>query len=508
MPDQLTNHPKESLVKQLEIAVGISNVIYKPEDLLIYSYDASIDRATPNVVVLPGSTVEISECVKAANAHGATIVPRGAGTGLSGGAIPLNDSVVIGVSRLNKILSVDVNNRTAIVEPGLVNIELSNHVGKYGLYYAPDPSSQKACTIGGNVAENAGGPHCLALGTTTNHVLGMEVVLADGSIVWLGGENREYSGYDLRGALIGSEGTFAIVTKIAVRLLTLPESIHTMLAAFSSIDDASQCVSDIISEGIVPSALEMMDRVTIDACEPVYHPGYPEGAEAVLLVELDGLSESVIAQSSNIRGIFDKNNASEIRESDDPEQREILWATRKGAIGAFGTIAPNYYLVDGVVPRTKLRAIMRDISVIGKELNLIIGNVFHAGDGNLHPCILFDERNENEVIRVIEAGEKILSLCAEYGGALSGEHGIGIEKQAYMPLVFSDIDMLAMKALREAFLHPDYDVFKGENPDVVMGQDRSALFNPGKIFPGGAIHGESYGITSHSVGHSRASDVI
>ncbi len=496
---------KQPLVTDLQSVIGERNVVWRPEDLLLYEYDGSIDRSAPRVVALPGSADEAAECVRVANRHDAYIVPRGAGTGLSGGAVPLRDSVVIGLARLSRVLEVDVENRVAVVEPGLVNIELSNHVEQFGLYYAPDPSSQKACTIGGNVAENAGGPHCLALGTTTNHVLGIEVVLADGTLLWLGGPSRESSGYDLRGAFIGSEGTFGIVTKVAVRLLRIPEKIHTILAAFTSLDQASQTVSDIIAAGIVPAALEMMDRVTIDACEPVYHPGYPADAEAVLIVEVDGLTEAVDEQSALVEKICNNNGASELREADDVEKRADLWATRKGAIGAFGTIAPSYYLVDGVVPRTKLRQVMRQVQTVGNELGLTIGNVFHAGDGNLHPCILFDERSHGEVQKVIQAGEQILEICVEHGGALSGEHGIGIEKQAYMPLVFTEDDMSAMKGLREAFLNPEH---ADDEAGVAGRTPVSERFNPGKIFPGGASHGEAYGITEHSVRRSGRGDEV
>lgn len=466
----------KTLIERLRSIVGDEYVIWGSDDLILYEYDGSIDRSSPGAVVLPGDADELAECVRAAYEHDAKIVPRGAGTGLSGGAVPLHDSVVLPVTRLNKVLEVDVENRVAIVEPGLVNIQLSNAVAEYGLYYAPDPSSQGACTIGGNVAENAGGPHCLALGVTTNHVLGIEVVLANGEKVWLGSTSRETYGYDLRGAFIGSEGTLGIVTKVAVRLMRKPEAVLTMLAAFRSLDDASQAVSDIIGAGMVPSAIEMMDRVTIEACEPVYHPGYPDDAEAVLIVELDGLRETVDEHGQRVRDICYANNTSEIREAEDDAKRAELWATRKGAIGAFGTIAPNYYLVDGVVPRTKLRDIMRQVRAIGEELGLTIGNVFHAGDGNLHPCILFDGRDRAQVRRVIECGERILEACIEAGGALSGEHGIGIEKQAYMPLVFTDDDMAAMAKLRPAF-------GAGER------------FNPGKVFPGGAVHGSAYGIS-------------
>lgn len=469
----------ETLINELIDIVGSDYVVWKSDDLILYEYDGSIDRSAPGAVVLPGNADELAMCVRAANTHDAYIVPRGAGTGLSGGAVPLRNSVVLPVTRLNKILDIDVQNRVAIVEPGLVNVELSKAVGKHGLYYAPDPSSQGACTIGGNVAENAGGPHCLALGVTTNHVLGIEVVLANGDQVWLGGETRETFGYDLRGAFIGSEGTLGIVTKVAVRLMRKPEAVRTMLAAFTSLDDASQSVSDIIGAGMVPSAIEMMDSVTIRACEPVYNPGYPEDAAAVLIVELDGLRESVDEDSERVREICKANRVSEIREAEDDVKRAELWATRKGAIGAFGTIAPNYYLVDGVVPRTKLRDVMRQVQEIGEELGLTIGNVFHAGDGNLHPCILFDGRDRSQVRRVIECGERILEACIAAGGALSGEHGIGIEKQAYMPLVFTDDDMSAMAKLRPAFGAGD-------------------RFNPGKVFPGGAVHGDAYGISENA----------
>ncbi|MEX0762183.1 MAG: FAD-linked oxidase C-terminal domain-containing protein [Dehalococcoidia bacterium] len=467
------------LIRDLEQVVGPGYVIWRPEDLLLYEYDGSIDKATPGIVVLPGTAEETADVVKVANRHGVDVVPRGAGTGLSGGAITLKGALQVALTRLTRVLEVDTVNRTAVVEPGLVNLDLSLAVAKHGLYYAPDPSSQKACTIGGNVAENAGGPHCLAYGVTTNHVLGVEVVLADGSLMWLGSDVRETPGYDLRGVFVGSEGTLGIVTKVAVRLLRMPESVRTMLAAFRSLDDASQTVSGIIGSGMVPAAVEMMDRVTIDACEPVYHPGYPADAEAVLIVEVDGFTEAMEEQAARVEEICMANGASEFRRADDPAKRAELWATRKGAIGAFGTIAPSYYLVDGVVPRTKLQEVMRKVREIGEELNLTIGNVFHAGDGNLHPCILFDERNRGEVQRVIECGERILEVCVEAGGALSGEHGIGIEKQAYMSLVFTPEDMEAMSRLRPAF-------GAGER------------FNPGKVFPGGAVHGEAYGMTQHA----------
>jgi glycolate oxidase len=481
-----------TIISDLATIVGDQYVIWKPEDLLVYEYDGSIDKAPPQAVVLPSTADEVSKIVKIANQHGVYIVARGAGTSLSGGAVPLRNSVVIALTRLTELIEVDAVNRVAIVEPGMININLSQKVSHLGLFYAPDPASQKTCTIGGNIGENAGGPHCLALGVTTNHVLGLEVVLADGSLTWFGGTEREAAGYDLRGAFVGSEGTLGIVTKIAVRLLPKPETIHSMLAAFTTMDAASDTVSEIIAAGMVPSALEMMDRNTIDAVEPFYHPGYPAAAQAVLIVEVDGLIESVEEQTETILAICNKNGAMEIREADDEETRAKLWETRKGAIGAYGTIAPTYYLVDGVVPRTKLREVLQQVDQIAAELDVTVANVFHAGDGNIHPAILFDERNPAEVKQAILAGARILEACVAAGGALSGEHGIGIEKQAYMPLVFNEDDLDAMSRLRTAFI--------GDSPkDAPIGvPSLGERFNPGKVFPGGAIHGEAYGITTES----------
>ncbi len=507
----MTARPR--VIIELEKVLGDPRyVIWKPEDLMLYEYDGSIDRALPGMVVHPGTAAQVAECVRVANRYGMDIVPRGAGTGLSGGAVPLHGSLVIALTRLNRVLEVDKDNRVAIVEPGVVNIDVTHAVEKFGLYYAPDPSSQKVCTIGGNVAENAGGPHCLAYGVTTNHVLGVEVVLADGTLLWLGDVTRESPGYDLRGVFIGSEGTLGIVTKVAVRLLRAPESVRTLLAAFNSMDDASQAVSDIIGAGMIPAALEMMDAVTIKACEAVYHPGYPPDADAVLIVEVDGLRESVREQAERCEVILRQNGATEVRAAEDAAKRAELWATRKGAIGAMGTLAPNYYLVDGVVPRTKLKEVMRTVRAVGDELGLPIANVFHAGDGNLHPCILFDERRPGDVRKVIEAGRRILQACIDAGGALSGEHGIGIEKQAYMPMVFTPEDLNAMARLRPAFGQPEGPAVEDpsrQRPDgAAKGNvsskpiSRRSRFNPGKVFPGGAKHGgwHESGASGASVG--------
>jgi glycolate oxidase len=439
------------LIRELEQIVGPDYVIWRPEDLLVYEYDGSIEKGAAQTVVVPGSAEEVADIVKLAHRRGIAVTPRGAGTGLAGGSVALENALVLVFTRLNRILEVDAENRVAVVEPGLVNIRLSDAVAHLGLQFVPDPSSQKACTVGGNVAVNSGGPHCLAYGVTTNHVLGVEVVLADGTTMWLGNQARETPGYDLRGVFVGSEGTLGIVTKIAVRLVATPEAVHTTVATFQRMDDASQAVSDIIAGGIVPAALEMMDHTAITAVEPAYHPGYSLDAEAVLLVEVDGLRETVEEQAPRIEEVCRANNATDTWNATEPERREQLWAARKGAFGAFGNLAPNYSMADGVVPRTRLPEVMRKVQAIAAEIELTIANVFHAGDGNLHPCILFDERKPGELAKVIEGNKRILEVCVAAGGALTGEHGIGVEKQEFLPMVFTEADMAAMARLKPAF---------------------------------------------------------
>jgi glycolate oxidase len=456
-----------ALIDELKAIVGDMYVVHEPEDLIVFEYDGSVDKALPLAVVLPASTDEVSRVVQAASRRQVPIIARGAGTGLSGGAVAEQGGIVLPLTRMTRILEVDVENRLAVVEPGLVNLDLTNHVSKYGLYFAPDPSSQKACTIGGNVAENSGGPHCLAYGVTTNHILGLEVVLADGSVQWIGGKTRENSGYDLRGILIGSEGTLAITTKVVVRLLRQPEAVKTLLAVFEEVDDASAAVSGIIGAGIVPAALEMMDRLCLQAAEASVHAGYPEGAGAVLLVEVDGLRESVEEEAAEIERVCQAYRPIEIRSATDEAERERLWAGRKGVLGALGRLAPNYYLVDGTIPRTKLVEVLAEIGRISERSGLRIANLLHAGDGNLHPSILFDERKPGETQRVLEVGGEILKLCVDVGGVLSGEHGIGLEKQQYMHLMFTEEDLAAMDKLKPAFT-------------------TNGMFNPGKIFPSGA----------------------
>jgi glycolate oxidase len=450
---------------------GPDRVLHTPEDLLVFEYDGTIERGQPQVVVFPDTAQEVAAAVGIARRYGLPVVPRGAGTGLSGGAVAAVGGVLIAMTRMHHILEVDVENRTALVEPGVVNLHLSQAVAQHGLYYAPDPSSQRACTIGGNVAENAGGPHCLAYGVTTNHVLGLEIVTAEGDIVWLGGAVRDLPGYDLPGVVVGSEGTLCIVTKALVRLLRTPEATHTLLAIFETVDQATSAVSAVIAAGLVPAALEMMDDVTLRALTAA-KMGYPEDAGAVLLIEVEGLREAAAEDAATARVICGECGAREVREAVDPADRERLWAGRKGAIGAFGQLAPNYYVLDGVVPRTRLPEAMQGVARVSREYGFAIANVFHAGDGNLHPCILFDERNPGETTRVLDAGEAIMRVCVEAGGSVTGEHGIGLEKRDFMPWIFSDADIATMAKLKTAFGANSVSILTGEG-----------LFNPCKAFP-------------------------
>ena len=461
---------RDRLLRELGDIVGDENVVFHPDDLLVYEYDGSVDRGIPSVVVLPGSGDEVSRVMAVAYQEGMPVAGRGSGTGLSGGAIAPPEGMQISFTRMNRILEVDVENRTAVVEPGVINLDLDNHVRRFGLRYAPDPSSQRACTLGGNIAENAGGPHCLAYGTTTNHVLGMEVVLEDGAVAKLGSstENpvRETLGYDLRGVFVGSEGTFGVATKIVVRLLPVPEMVKTFLGGFPDIGSACTAVSSVIAQGIVPAAMEMMDSVTIRAIQANMDAGYPNDAGAVLLIELEGLPEEVEDVGNRVEACLWDTGAVQVNVAQEESDRIKLWHGRKTAFGAFGNIAPNMYLVDGVVPRTKLTQVLREVGEIGRQYGITIANVFHAGDGNLHPCILFDEREAGALERATQASAEMLRVCVAAGGTLTGEHGVGLEKKEYMPLVFSEDDMAAMKRVRNAFAP--------EN-----------RLNPGKIFPDG-----------------------
>ena len=461
---------RAELLLELGKIVGESNIVFHPDDLLVYEYDGSVDRGIPSMVVLPATSDEVSQVVALAYQEGMPVAGRGSGTGLSGGAIAAPEGMQIAFTRMNRILGVNTENRTAVVEPGVINLDLDNHVRKSGLRYAPDPSSQRACSLGGNIAENAGGPHCLAYGTTTNHVLGMEVVLEDGSMVNLGSPIdepvREVPGYDLRGAFVGSEGTFGIATKIVVRLLPVPQTVKTILGAFPDINEACTSVSSIIAQGIVPAALEMMDANTIRAVQANMDAGYPNDAGAVLLVELEGLHEEVEEDANRVEAALWDTGAVQVNVAQQEEERVKLWLGRKTAFGAFGNIAPNMYLVDGVVPRTKLTQVLAEVGEIGRQYDIVIANVFHAGDGNLHPCILFDEREPGALERATEASGEILRVCVAAGGSLSGEHGVGLEKKEYMSLVFTGEDMAAMQRVRDSFAPKN-------------------RLNPGKIFPDG-----------------------
>ncbi|MEE9285033.1 MAG: FAD-linked oxidase C-terminal domain-containing protein [Dehalococcoidia bacterium] len=461
-----TRAKSKSLIGALERIVGPEAVLHTPEDMVVFEYDGSIGKAPPQAVVFPSATEEVAQVVRLANRHGVPVTPRGAGTGLSGGAVPIQGGILITLTRMNRILDIDPVNRQATVQPGVINLHLSERSEPHGLHYIPDPSSQKACTIGGNVAENAGGPHCLAYGVTTNHVLGLEVVLPDGDVVWLGGPRQDTPGYDLTGLFVGSEGTLGIATQAVVKLSPLPEAVRTLLAIFQEMDDASRAVSAIIASGIIPAALEMIDKVTIEAVRLAVQAGYPPDAGAVLLIEVDGLKESVAVEAEAVEAICRDLGADEVRIAESADERERLWAGRKGALAALGRLAPNYYILDGVVPRTRLMKVLRRVGEICDRHGFRVANVFHAGDGNLHPNLLFDERIPGESERVLEAGAEIMAVCVDVGGAITGEHGIGLEKRKFMELTFSPDDLAAMAKVRAAFGATD-------------------TFNPCKIFPGG-----------------------
>jgi glycolate oxidase subunit GlcD len=455
----------DTLTKTLRAILGRDQVLSEPEELLVYECDALPQhKFLPRAVVFPHSTSEVSEVLRALAREGTHFAPRGAGTGLSGGALALNRGVVIELARMRRLLKVDAENRLAVVETGLVNARLSRAVAPLGLHYAPDPSSQATCTIGGNIAENAGGIHCLKYGTTVDHVVGVRVVLSDGEVVDLGG-GAEANGYDLVGVFVGSEGTFGIATEATLRLTPLAPAVRTLLADFTDINDASRAVSAIIADGIIPAALEMVDGATIRAVEAsVFAANLPTDAEAALLVELDGLEAGLDEETSRVEAVCLAHGARKVRRAADEHERKRLWAARKGAFGAMGRISPDLMLQDAVVPRSRLPEVLADTYRIGAKYSLRVANVFHAGDGNLHPYICFDSRQPEEVKRVKEAGREIMETCVRAGGTITGEHGVGMDKSEYLPLIFSDDDLLAMLQLRAAF-------------------DPLGLCNPGKIIP-------------------------
>ena len=460
-----------ALIGRLRQIVGDQYVLVEKEDVIVYEQDGSIFQVMPELVVLPVDSTQVAAVIKIAGEANLPIVPRGSGTGLAGGSVAAEGGIILSLARLNRILKIDLENGLAIVEPGVINLDITKAVAKHGFFYAPDPSSQAACSIGGNVANNSGGPHTLAYGVTTNHVLGLEVVLSGGQIIWLGGEVPDTPGYDLCGVFVGSEGTMGIVTKVIVRLIRARESVRTLLASFDRMDDATRTVVDITAAGIIPAALEIMDRTAIEAVEQGAPVGLPRDVEAVLIVEVEGLLQQSERAIELAAGICRGNCAREVKLAADEAERQRLWKGRKGAFGAMGALAPNYYVQDGVVPRSQLPEMMRRVAAISERFNLRIANVFHAGDGNLHPNILFDMRTPGELERVIEAGAATLRACIELGGSITGEHGVGLEKKAYIGLLFSEADLDAMARVRRAF-------------------DPHSRFNPAKLFPTPAGCGE------------------
>jgi glycolate oxidase len=457
-----------SLLADLERAVGPGNLIADPTALRTYETDGlATHRAVPLAVVLPTETAQVSAAVSVCARHGVPFVARGAGTGLSGGAVPVAEGIVIGLARMRSILEVDLPNRRVRLQPGVTNLDVTREVAPHGLYYAPDPSSQQVCTIGGNVAENSGGAHCLKHGFTTNHVIEADVVLADGELVRLG----EGDALDLLGAVVGSEGTLGIVSEVLVRVLPRPQRVETVLAAFASTDHAGEAVSAIIAEGIIPAAIEMMDALTIAAAEAAVHAGLPLDAGAVLLIELDGPAIEVEMVLERALALCRAAGATELRRASDEAERAGLWRGRKAAFAAMGRISPHYYVQDGVVPRTRLPQTLRRIAELSQSYGLRVGNVFHAGDGNLHPLVLYDASVEGEPARAEALASEILAACVEAGGSLTGEHGIGLDKARHMGSMFSEADMDAMHRLRCGF-------------------DPDGRCNPGKVLPTPRLCGE------------------
>jgi len=470
---------EDAVAGELRALLGDEYVLTEPEQLRVYDCDGLTGwRAQPAIVVLPCSTEEVQAVVRFCHRRKLPFVARGAGTGLSGGALPVADGVVISLARLNRILEIDLASQRVVVEPGVANLDVSRAVEADGWFYAPDPSSQQVCTIGGNVAENSGGAHCLKNGFTVHHVTGLTVVLPDGEMVELGGKALDPEGYDLLGAFVGSEGTLGIATRITLRIVRRPETVTTLLAAFRSTDEAGSAVSGVIGAGIVPAAIEMMDKLTIDAAEAAYHPGYPDGAQAVLLVELDGIAVQVEEDEAAVEGICRDCGAFEIRIAQDDAERALLWKGRKGAFAAMGRVSPDYYVQDGVVPRTRLPDVLRRIAELSDEYGLRVGNVFHAGDGNLHPLVLYDAA-KGEAERAKQLAEAILTACLDAGGSLTGEHGVGVDKACAMPKMFSERDLETFARLRRAF-------------------DPDGLANPGKVLPTPRLCGEVPGpYTTH-----------
>ncbi len=455
-----------AVLEAVDRALGPRGYLHRPEDLKLYEYDGGVDKARPDLVVFPQSTEEVAAIVRIAAAEEIPIVGRGAGTGLSGGAIAQSGGIVVSFARMNRIVSTNLEDERAVLEPGVVNLEITQAVERQGFFYAPDPSSQRACTIGGNVAENSGGPHTLAYGVTTNHVLGLEAVLPDGSAISTGGMAPDLPGYDLTGLLTGSEGTLALVTRITVRLMRQPELIKTLLAIYDRVDDCADSVAEITARAITPAAIEMLDGVMLRMVEEDTHAGYPMDASAVLLIELEGLREAVEEQAAQIDAACRACRAREVRIARSAAERELLWKGRKNAFGAVGRVSPSYYVQDGVVPRTKIAPTLREIGRISEQYGLTISNIFHAGDGNMHPIILFDARKPGELDRARAAGDDILRFCVAEGGSITGEHGVGLEKKELIGEQFSDDSLDMIRRFKALF-------------------DPTCRLNPGKMLPTG-----------------------
>jgi len=464
-PDQTVLGRRERVVAALRTIVPGEGVIAAERELRPYETDGlTAYRQLPMVVVLPETTEQVAEVLRYCHDEGIKVVPRGAGTSLSGGALPLADGVLLGMAKFNRIREIDFDNRVAVVEPGVTNLAVSNAVADAGFYYAPDPSSQIACTIGGNVAENSGGVHCLKYGMTTNNVLGCEIVLITGEVLRLGGKHLDASGYDVLGLINGSEGLLGVVTEVTVRILKKPETARAMLIGFSSSEDSGECVSRIIGEGIIPSGMEIMDGPAIAAVEEFVHAGYPLDVEALMIVELDGPRAEVDHLIERVEKIARGCRALSCRASRSEEERLLFWAGRKAAFPAVGRISPDYYCTDGTIPRAQLPRVLKRIKELSAKYGLRVANVFHAGDGNLHPLILYDANVPGELEKTEEFGADILRLCVEVGGVLTGEHGVGVEKRDLMPVMFSEIDLNQQQRVKCAF-------------------DAKGLLNPGKVFP-------------------------
>src|SRR5918994_342401 len=463
--------PMEELIGRLRAIVGEEWCITQEHQLRTYESDGLLQYAVkPGVAVLPADTAQVQACVKACAEAGVAWVARGSGSGLSGGALPLADGVLIVTSRMSRILEIDRVNQRVCVEPGVTNIAVSSAVAPE-LFYPPDPSSQIVCSIGGNVAENSGGAHCFKYGFTTNYVCGLEVVLPDGELVVLGGMELDQPGYDLLGAFVGSEGTLGIATKIWLRVVPAPETVKTLVAFFDTTRHAGEAVSRIVQSGVVPGAIEMMDKVAIEASEAMANAGYPVGRGAALLVELDGAERECLARFAEVVGICERCGSDDVRVARDETERALFWKTRKAAFPAMGRISPNYFVQDGVIPRTKLPEVLERIEALGTEYGMIVANVFHAGDGNLHPLVCYDGRKEGEAERAEELSGKILDACLDAGGSITGEHGVGVDKKKHMPKMFGEADLDAFQRLRCAF-------------------DPAGLANPGKVMPTPRLCGE------------------